>query len=43
MIENQTLFIYFGKQNFTIKIKTWKKCCDHYFKKNKVLIILIVA
>ncbi len=27
MIENQTLFIYFGKQNFTIKIKTWKKCC----------------
>ncbi len=23
------LFIYFGKQRgFTIKIKTWKKCCD---------------
>ncbi len=19
--------IYLGKQNFTIKIKTWKKCC----------------
>ncbi len=43
MIVNQTLFIYFGKQNFTIKIKTWNKCCVIINLKNKVLIILIVA
>ncbi len=38
------LFIYFGKQRgFTIKIKTCKKCCVIITKKDKVLIILIVA
>ncbi len=37
-------FIYFGKQRgFTIKIKSWKKCCLIITLKNKVLIILIVA
>ncbi len=36
MIENQNVFIYFGKQRgFTIKIKTWKKCCVIITKKNK--------
>ncbi len=41
MIENQTYL--FWQKKITIKIKTWKKCVIITLKKNKVLIILIVA